>query len=43
MNFDEIIERRGTHSDKWDMMQTKYGRTGSRCGWPTWISVRPPA
>ena len=25
MNFDEKIERRGTHSDKWDMMESKYG------------------
>ena len=25
MNFDEIIDRRGTHSDKWDMMLKKYG------------------
>ena len=25
MNFDEIIDRRGTHSDKWDMMEAKYG------------------
>ena len=25
MNFDEIIDRRGTHSDKWDNMQRKYG------------------
>lgn len=25
MNFDEIIERRGTHSAKWDMMEPIYG------------------
>ncbi|MCP5086946.1 MAG: pyridoxal phosphate-dependent aminotransferase [Rhodobacteraceae bacterium] len=25
MNFDEIIERRGTHSNKWDTMESNYG------------------
>lgn len=25
MNFDQIIDRRGTHSMKWDMMQERYG------------------
>ena len=25
MNFDERIERRGTHSVKWDMMESLYG------------------
>ncbi|MCC5991405.1 MAG: pyridoxal phosphate-dependent aminotransferase [Rhodobacteraceae bacterium] len=25
MNFDQIIDRRGTHSMKWDMMQDRYG------------------
>ncbi|SDW25276.1 MalY/PatB family protein [Roseicitreum antarcticum] len=25
MNFDQIIDRRGTHSMKWDMMQARYG------------------
>lgn len=25
MNFDEIIDRRGTHSSKWDMMEPNYG------------------
>ena len=27
MNFDQIIDRRGTHSMKWDMMQERYGVT----------------
>ena len=25
MNFDRIIDRRGTHSNKWDMMEALYG------------------
>ena len=25
MNFDEIIDRVGTHSAKWDMMEPLYG------------------
>ena len=25
MNFDEIIDRRGTHNVKWDEMQAIYG------------------
>jgi cystathionine beta-lyase len=25
MNFDRIIDRRGTHSNKWDMMESLYG------------------
>ncbi|MEL0062308.1 MAG: aminotransferase, partial [Candidatus Puniceispirillum sp.] len=24
-NFDEVINRIGTHSSKWDMMQARYG------------------
>ncbi|MGX0876967.1 cystathionine beta-lyase [Roseovarius sp. MBR-154] len=45
MNFDEIIERRGTHSDKWDMMQTKYG-ISPQDGIAMWVAdmdFRPPA
>ena len=40
MNFDEKIERRGTHSDKWDMMESKYGvspKDGIPMGLLTWI------
>jgi hypothetical protein len=46
MSFDEIIDRRGTHCVKWDMMETLYGVSpdeGSRCGWPTWTSARRSA
>ena len=25
INFDEVIDRVGTHSSKWDMMEAKYG------------------
>jgi cystathionine beta-lyase len=45
MNFDEIIDRRGTHSDKWDMMQAKYG-VSPEAGIPMWVAdmdFRPPA
>ncbi len=45
MNFDEIIDRRGTHSDKWDMMQAKYG-VSPEDGIPMWVAdmdFRPPA
>lgn len=40
-NFDEIIERRGTDSVKWDGVQ-RYGDAMIcfLCGWPIWISVR---
>jgi cystathionine beta-lyase len=44
MNFDEKIERRGTHSDKWDMMESKYG-VSARDGIPMWVAdmdFRPP-
>jgi cystathionine beta-lyase len=44
MNFDEIIDRRGTHSDKWDMMQAKYG-VSPEDGIPMWVAdmdFRPP-
>lgn len=45
MNFDEIIDRRGTHSDKWDMMEAKYGVSPAD-GIPMWVAdmdFRPPA
>ena len=44
MNFDEKIERRGTHSDKWDMMESKYG-VSPKDGIPMWVAdmdFRPP-
>ena len=37
MNFDELIERRGTHSDKWDRMETLYG-VPSADGIPMWVA-----
>ena len=45
MNFDEIIDRRGTHSDKWDMMEAKYG-VSPEDGIAMWVAdmdFRPPA
>nr|WP_253798866.1 MalY/PatB family protein [Rhodovulum sp. P5] len=44
MNFDEIIERRGTHSLKWDMMEKAYGVSADD-GIPMWVAdmdFRPP-
>ena len=44
MNFDEIIDRRGTHSQKWDMMEATYG-VPARDGIPMWVAdmdFRPP-
>ena len=44
MDFDEIIDRRGTHSDKWDMMQAKYG-ISPQDGIAMWVAdmdFRPP-
>lgn len=44
-DFDEMIDRRGTHSDKWDMMETKYG-VSPRDGIAMWVAdmdFRPPA
>jgi len=44
MNFDEIIERRGTHSAKWDGMQASYGVSPDD-GIPMWVAdmdFRPP-
>lgn len=44
MNFDEIIERRGTHSAKWDKMETFSGVSADE-GIPMWVAdmdFRPP-
>lgn len=44
MNFDEIIERRGTHSAKWDMMEPLWG-VPAKDGIPMWVAdmdFRPP-
>ena len=44
MNFDEIIDRRGTHSAKWDMMQALYGVSPDE-GISMWVAdmdFRPP-
>lgn len=45
MNFDEIIDRRGTHSVKWDMMETLYG-VSPDTGLSMWVAdmdFRPPS
>lgn len=45
MNFDEIIDRRHTHSLKWDMMQPWYGVSPDN-GLAMWVAdmdFRPPA
>lgn len=44
MNFDEIIDRRGTHCLKWDMMESIYG-VPSETGIAMWVAdmdFRPP-
>ncbi len=44
MNFDEIIDRRGTHCVKWDMMETLYGVPADE-GIAMWVAdmdFRPP-
>lgn len=44
MNFDENIERRNTHSSKWDMMEPLYG-VSAEDGIPMWVAdmdFRPP-
>ncbi len=44
MNFDEIIDRRGTHSAKWDMMEKYYG-VSPEDGISMWVAdmdFRPP-
>ncbi|MDR5652833.1 MalY/PatB family protein [Ruixingdingia sedimenti] len=45
MNFDEIIDRRGTHCQKWDMLDHYYPATAGR-GLAMWVAdmdFRPPA
>lgn len=45
MNFDEIIDRRNTHSAKWDQMEAIYGVPATD-GIPMWVAdmdFRPPA
>jgi len=45
MNFDEIIERRGTHCAKWDMMEKIYG-VPQKDGIAMWVAdmdFHPPA
>jgi len=45
MDFDEIIDRRGTHSSKWDMMEPLYGVSPAD-GLAMWVAdmdFRPPA
>ncbi|KCV82195.1 aminotransferase, class I and II [Actibacterium atlanticum] len=44
MNFDEIIDRRNTHSLKWDGMEERYG-VSPGTGLPMWVAdmdFRPP-
>lgn len=45
MSFDQIIDRRGTHSSKWDMMERIYGVSADD-GISMWVAdmdFRPPA
>ncbi|MCB2115032.1 MAG: pyridoxal phosphate-dependent aminotransferase [Rhodobacteraceae bacterium] len=45
MDFDEIIDRTGTHSAKWDMMEPLYG-VSPKDGLSMWVAdmdFRPPA
>lgn len=45
MNFDELIDRRNTHSAKWDMMEKLYGVSPDE-GISMWVAdmdFRPPA
>lgn len=45
MSFDEIIDRRGSHCVKWDMMETLYG-VSPQDGISMWVAdmeFRPPA
>lgn len=44
MDFDQVINRRGTHSMKWDMMHDRYG-VPPGTGIPMWVAdmdFRPP-
>jgi len=36
-NFDEVIDRVGTHSSKWDTVQAKYG-VSPKTGIPMWVA-----
>lgn len=44
MNFDKIIERRGTHCSKWDMMEATYGvpADGGIAMWVADMDFAPP-
>ncbi|PZQ98104.1 MAG: aminotransferase [Cereibacter sphaeroides] len=45
MRFDNLIDRRGTHSAKWDMMEPMFG-VSPRTGIPMWVAdmeFAPPA
>ncbi|GGD36856.1 MalY/PatB family protein [Sinisalibacter lacisalsi] len=37
MDFDEVIDRHGTHSMKWDMMEARYG-VPADTGIPMWVA-----
>ncbi len=37
MSFDQITDRRGTHSMKWDMMEERYG-VSPQTGLPMWVA-----
>ncbi|MCB1375321.1 MAG: aminotransferase, partial [Rhodobacteraceae bacterium] len=44
-DFDEIIDNRGTHSDKWDEMEARYG-ISPEDGLAMWVAdmeFRPPS
>ncbi|WP_371225520.1 MalY/PatB family protein [Roseovarius sp. 2305UL8-3] len=45
MSFDDVINRFGTHSDKWDMMEAKFGvpAEGGIAMWVADMDFRPPA
>ena len=45
MNFDEVIDRKNTHSVKWDMIEEMYG-VSQKNGIPMWVAdmdFRPPS
>ncbi|MGJ8626415.1 MAG: MalY/PatB family protein [Sulfitobacter sp.] len=45
MDFDKLVERRGSHSMKWDLMESRYG-VNSDVGLPMWVAdmdFQPPA
>lgn len=45
-DFDEVIDRRGTHCSKWDDMQAAYGVSPDQGGLAMWVAdmdFRPPA